>query len=58
VSDSDEVFSDFSSGISGNYIPDEAEASSSSEARNYYDIILWHRSIGMLHIHLVTCNES
>jgi hypothetical protein len=31
VSDSDEVFSDFSSESSGNYIPDEAEASSSSK---------------------------
>jgi hypothetical protein len=34
VGDSDEVFSHFSSGSSGNYIPDEAEASSSSEVRN------------------------
>jgi hypothetical protein len=53
VSDSDELFSDFSSRSLGNYIPDEAEASSSSEVRNYCDVILW-----MLHIHLVTCNES
>jgi hypothetical protein len=41
-----------------NYIPDEAEASSSSDVRNQYDVILWHRSIWMLHIHLVTSNES
>jgi hypothetical protein len=34
VSESDEVFSDFSSGSSGNYIPDDTEASSSSEVRN------------------------
>jgi hypothetical protein len=34
VNDSDEVFGDFSSGSSGNYIPDEAEASCSSVVRN------------------------
>jgi hypothetical protein len=34
VNDSDEVLSDFSSGSPGNYIPDEAEAYSSSEVRN------------------------
>jgi hypothetical protein len=39
VSDSDEEFSDFSFGSSDNYIPDEAEASSSSEVRNYCDVI-------------------
>jgi hypothetical protein len=58
VSDTDEEFSDFSFGSSGNYIPDEAEASSPSEVRNYCDVILWHRSTWMQHIHLVTCNES
>jgi hypothetical protein len=43
MSDNDEVFSDFSSGSSGNYIPDEAEASSSSEVRNLltYSLALW-----------------